>query len=179
MRTGRKWTFLTAGIALLSLGLDAAAQKHAQPLPGVLDLRPPWSGPAFRGLNSGVVPGSSGGANSSIASGASPGTGSSASAGIGSFGKGAASPSVPATIPDGRGSPVDRGVPANPGPRDDSRGSPVSNDPPGRGGDMPDKSSNSRFPGKGKDDTPGENLQVVVEHGASPARPLHVIPTCR
>ena len=50
---------------------------------------------------------------------------------------------------------------------------------PGHGGEMPEKSNKGGAQGKGKDDTPGENVQVVVEERTDGARRLHRIPTCQ
>lgn len=142
MRAGRKWTFFTAGIAALSFGLDAAAQKQAQPFPRQLhDLRPSWAGPDFRGPNAGIAPGLSAGANVGVV--------------------------PPAPVRESVSLPVP--------------GNSAAQVAPGRGGEMPENSNKGGGPGKdkGKPDSPGEHVQVVVEHGAGPARPMHEIPTCR
>ena len=52
---GRKWSFVTAGIAVLSLGTDAAAQKHAHVPPGLQ--KSGWAGPDSRGPHGGLPPG--------------------------------------------------------------------------------------------------------------------------
>jgi hypothetical protein len=81
----------------------------------------------------------------------------------------------PAVQDAGRGSRADpRGPSAS-----SERGSSVSSDPPGHGGDMPDKSNKGGAQGKDSDDTPGENIQLVVEQRAGGDKPLYQIPTCQ
>jgi hypothetical protein len=169
MRTGRKWAFVTAGIAALSLGADAAAQKHAQPFPKMHDLRPSWAGAEFRGPGPGVVPGAN--AGSSL--------------------RGPVAPSIPVQS-GGRASPApafkDPGqegtVPtANQG---DARGASNNSGPPG--GNMPDKSNKGEggghgsSSGKDQSDSPGESIQAStgeLQRAIPKGKALHEVPTCR
>ena len=174
MRTGRKWTFLTAGIAALSIGLDAAAQKHLSQIPRT-DLTP--GGPRFEprqppGLLSGH-PGKG-----------SPVAGSAVSVPISvERGSGAG--------PTGRGMPGVRATPGQDGVMPEgsysggSRGESQSKDPPGHRGAMPGNAnkdgSNGQAKGREEFDPPGENVQVSAGQAESAfgRRALHQIPTCR
>ena len=168
MSARRSWYFSTVAVAALSLGLDAAAQKHGHGVPKFPDIKP--GGPDFRGPPAGVAPGLA-------VKGSTPGLDG----------------NMPATSNrggDSRGGPTfkdppgqDGSMPATSNRGGDARGSSNPSDPPGHGGSMPDKSSTAggrgSSPGKNKPDAPGENVQANAGDVIPKAKPLREIPTCR
>jgi hypothetical protein len=194
MSARRSWYFSTVAIAALSLGLDAAAQKHGHGVPKFPDIRP--AGPDFRGPPAGVAPGLA-------VKGSTPGLDGNMPATSNRGGDTRGSPtfkdppgqdgSMPATSNrggDARGGPTFKDSPGHSGNtpatanRDgESRGSSNSSDPPGHGGNMADKSStvggHGSSPGKNNPDAPGENVQANAGDVIPQAKPLRAIPTCR
>lgn len=167
MSARRSWYFSTVAIAALSLGLDAAAQKHGHGVPKFPDFKP--AGPDFRGPPAGVVPGLA-------VKGSTPGLDGNMPATSNRGGDAHGGP----TFKDSPGHSGNMPPTANRG--GESRGSSNPSDPPGHGGSMPDKSNagggHGTSPGKNKPDAPGENVQANAGDVIPKARPLREIPTC-